>query len=61
MQLEGIVSETGIKYTWCRQDESRMYYLEERRYYSCFLPRSIKTGGLEEKTKQHEKRIEIQK
>lgn len=38
-----------------------MYYLEERRYYSCFLHGSIKTGGLEEKTKQHEKHIEIQK
>lgn len=37
VQLEGIVSETGIKYTCSRQDESRMYYLEEWRYYSCFL------------------------
>lgn len=32
MQLEGIVSETDIKYKWSRQDESWMYYLEK--YYS---------------------------
>lgn len=60
MQLEGIVSETGIKYTWSRQDESRMYYLEECRYYSCFLHGSIKTGGPRWKRNQQEMHIEIQ-
>lgn len=59
MQLEGIVSETGIKYTLSLQDERRMYNLEERRYYSCFLNGSIKTGGPRWKRNQHEMQIEI--
>lgn len=52
VQLESIVSETGIKYTWSCEDERKMYYLEERRYYSCFFASVHQDRGsaVEEKT-----------